>query len=75
MITYRDEKNSTSKINQLPKFLRSGLVYKYKCSCGNAICYDKSKSHSKVQICQHFDIPYLTGEKLKVNNKLTAIQK
>ena len=50
-------------------------MYKYKCSDSNVICYDKSKCHFKVQICQNFDISYLTDEKPEVNNKLPAIEK
>ena len=65
--------------DKLPKMLRSGLVYQYKCGGCNATSYGKTKRkikrHFKVQICEHLGISNLTGNKVKIdNNNLMAIQ-
>ena len=60
---------------KLPKMLLSGLASKYKCGGCSATYYGKTKSHFKVQICEHLGISHITGEKVKIdNNELTEIQ-
>ena len=55
--------------------LLSGLASKYKCGGCSATYYGKTKSHFKVQICEHLGISHITGEKVKIdNNELTKIQ-
>ena len=61
--------------DKLTEILLSGLIYKYKCGACNATYYDKTKRHFKVRICKHLGISHLTGKKLKIDNKLTTIQK
>ena len=57
--------------DNLPKMLRSGLVYKYKCGGCNA----KTNCHFKFQICEYLRISHLTGKKVKIDkNKLKVIQ-
>ena len=59
--------------DKFPKMLLSGLVYQYKCGGGNATYYGKTKSHFKVQFCEHLGISNLAEKKVKIdNNKLTA---
>ena len=49
--------------DQIPKFLQSGLVYRFKCSGCNATYYGKTKRHFKVRMCEHLGISHLTGKK------------
>ena len=46
-------------------FLRSGIVYKFKCGSCNGTYYDKTKHHFKVRICKYFGISAFTGKRAK----------
>ena len=66
-------KNVFTFKDEFPKMLLSGLVYQYKCGGSNAIYYGKTKSHFKVQFCEHLGISHLAEKKVKIDNKkLTA---
>ena len=49
--------------DRLPKFLQSGLVYRFMCSGCNATYYGKTKRHFKVRMCEHLGISHLTDKK------------
>ena len=49
-------------------FLRSGIIYKFKCGGCNAAYYGKTKRHVKVRICDHLDVSARTGKKVKGDN-------
>ena len=49
--------------DRLPKFLQSGLVYRFECSGCNATYYGKTKRHFKVRMCEHLGISHLTGKR------------
>ena len=51
--------------NKIPSFLRSGIVYKFKCGSCNATYYGKTKCHFKVKISEHLGISALTGKRGK----------
>ena len=51
--------------DQIPIFLRSGIVYKFKCSGCNATYYGKTKRHFKVRMCEHLEFSALT--RIRVN--------
>ena len=57
----------TSK-DKIPVFLRSGIVYKFKCSGCNAIYYGKTKRHFKIRMCEHLGVSALTGKRVKGDN-------
>ena len=67
-------KNFLTFKDKLPKMLLSRLISYYKCGGCNATYYGKTKRHFKIRICEHLDISHLTGKKVKIGNKLTAIQ-
>ena len=46
--------------------LHSNLVYKFKCTICNDICYGKTKRHFKVRACEHLGIMPLTKKKVKI---------
>ena len=50
---------------KIPSFLRSDIVYKFKCGSCNANYYDKNKRHFKVGICKYLGISALTGKRVK----------
>ena len=54
--------------DKVPVFLRSGIVYKYKCGGCNATYYDKTKRHFKVRMCEHLGVSALTGKRMKRDN-------
>ena len=54
--------------DQIPIFLRSGIVYKFKCSGCNATYYGKTKRHFKVRMCEHLGVSALTGKRVKGDN-------
>ena len=62
--------------DRIPKYLRSGLIYKFKCAGCIATYYGKTKRHFKVRACEHLGIihvhkyqtPNWTLRKSKKNN-------
>ena len=57
--------------DKIPIFLRSGIVYKFKCGGCNATYNGKTKRHFKVRICEHLGVSALTGKRAKGNNDST----
>ena len=51
--------------DRIPKFLRSGIVYKFQCGGCNATYYGKTQRHFKVRIGEHLGVSPLTGKKVK----------
>ena len=51
--------------DKIQSFLRSGIVYKFKCGSCNATYYGKTKRHFKVRMCEHLGISALTGKRVK----------
>ena len=51
--------------DKIPVFLRSGIVYKFKCSGCNATYYDKTKRNFKVRMCEHLGVSALIGMTVK----------
>ena len=51
--------------DKIPIFLRSGIVYKFKCGGCNATYYGKTKCHFKVRMCEHLGVSALTGKRVK----------
>ena len=51
--------------DKIPIFLRSGIVYKFKCGGCNANYYGKTKCHFKVRMCEHLGVSALTGKRVK----------
>ena len=49
-------------------FLRSGIVYKFKCCGCNATYYGKTERHFKVRMCEHLGVSALTGKRVKRDN-------
>ena len=54
--------------DKIPIFLRSGIVYKFKCGGCNATYYGKTKRHFKVRMCEHLGVSALNGKRVKGNN-------
>ena len=54
--------------DKIPIFLRSGIVYKFKCGGCNATYYGKTKRYFKVRMCEHLGVSSLTGKKVKGDN-------
>ena len=59
--------------DKIPLFLRSGIVYKFKCGGCNATYYGKTKRHFKVRMGEHLGISALTDKKVK-GDKDSAIK-
>ena len=59
--------------DKTPLFLRSGIVYKFKCGGCNATYYGKTKRHFKVRMCEHLGVSALTGNRVK-GDKDSAIK-
>ena len=53
---------------KIPIFLRSGIVYKFKCDRCNATYYGKTKRRFKVRMCEHLGVSALTGKRVKGDN-------
>ena len=51
--------------DKIPIFLRSGIVYKFKCGGCNATYYGKTKRHFKVRMCEHLGVSALTRKRVK----------
>ena len=54
--------------DKIPVFLRSGIVYKFKCGGCNATYYGKTKHHFKIRMCEHLGVSALTGKRVKGDN-------
>ena len=54
--------------DKVPVFLRSGIVYKFKCGGCNATFYVKTKRHFIVRMCEHLGVSALTGKIVKGDN-------
>ena len=54
--------------DKTPVFLRSGIVYKFKCGGCNATYYSKTKRHFKVKMCEQLGVSALTGNRVKGDN-------
>ena len=54
--------------DKIPVFLRSGIVYKFKCSGCNATYYGKTKHHFKIRMCEYLGVSALTGKRVKGDN-------
>ena len=54
--------------DKIAVFLRSGIVYKFKCGGCNATYYSKTKRHFKVRMCEHLGVSALTGKRVKVDD-------
>ena len=62
--------------DKLPTYLRSCLVYRYRCSSCNAAYIGKTKRQFKVRACEHLGISHLTGEKRNLKeSQMSAIHK
>ena len=51
--------------DRIPKYLSSGVVYKFTCSRCNSTYIGKTKRHMRTRHCEHLGISPLTGKKLK----------
>ena len=60
--------------DKIPIFLRSGIVYKFKCGGCNATYFGKTKRYFKVRLCQHLGVSALTGKRVKGDND-SAVKK
>ena len=60
--------------DRIPKYLHSGLVYKFKCAGCIATYYGKTKRHFKVRACEHLGISPLTGKRVTSVFQSTAIK-
>ena len=68
-------KNKFRFKDQIPKDLRSLVLYTYKCDSCNAIYHGKTKRHYKVRINEHLGMSTMTEKPLKYNSKdATAIR-
>ena len=54
--------------DKIPVFLRSGIVYKFKCGSCTATYYGKTKRHFKIRMCEHLGVCALTGKRVKGDN-------
>ena len=54
--------------DKIPVFLRSGIVYKFKCGGCNATYYGKTKRHFKIRMCERLGVSALTGKRVKGDN-------
>ena len=54
--------------DKIPVFLRSGIVYKFKCGGCNATYYGKTMCHFKIRMFEHLGVSTLTGKSVKWDN-------
>ena len=57
---------------KIPIFLRSGIVYKFKCDGCNATYYSRTKRHFKVRMYEHLGVSALIGKTEKWDNDSTV---
>ena len=60
--------NSFTFKDNIPVFLRSGIVYKFRFGCFNATYYGKTMGHFKVRMSEHLGVSALTGKRVKEDN-------
>ena len=60
--------------DKIPVFLRSGIIYKFKCGGCNATYYGKTKGYFKVRISEHLEISDFTGKRVKGDNDSAIIE-
>ena len=58
--------------DKIPRYLSSGVVYKFACGTCNGVYIGKTKRHLKTRYCEHLGISALTGKRVKTT-KQTAI--
>ena len=51
--------------DKIPSFLRSGIIYKFKCGSSSATYYGKTERHFKVRMCEDLGISGLFGKRVK----------
>ena len=56
----------------VPSYIRSLVIYKFKCSGCNATYIGKTKRHHEIRMCEHLGISWRTGEPTKYNEKTTT---
>ena len=54
--------------DKIPIFLRSGIVFKFKCSGYSPTFYGKTKRHFKVKMCEHLGVSALKEKRVKGDN-------
>ena len=54
--------------DKIPVFLRSGIVYTFRCGGCNATYYGKTKRHFKITMCEPLGVSALTGKRVKGDN-------
>ena len=60
--------NSFTFKDNIPVFLRSGIVYKFRFGCFNATYYGQTMGHFKVRMSEHLGVSALTGKRVKEDN-------
>ena len=58
--------------DKIPRYLSSGVVYKFTCGTCNGTYIGKTKRHQKTRFCEHLGVSALTGKPVKTV-KATAI--
>ena len=58
--------------DKIPRYLTSGVVYKFTCGTCNGTYIGKTKRHQKTRFCEHLGVSALTGKPVKTV-KTTAI--
>ena len=62
--------------DQIPKYMNSKVIYKFKCNICNGVCNGETKRHFFVHEYEHLGKPILTEKNLKYTEKdVTAIRK
>ena len=59
--------------DSIPSYLRSDLIYKFKCSNCNVIYYGETEIHLKVRAGEHISKSPLTGKSVN-NNKKSSVK-
>ena len=54
--------------DKIPIFLRSGIVYQFKCGGCNATLYGKTKRYFKERMCEDLGVSPLTGKRVNRDN-------
>ena len=55
----------SEKLDKIPSFLRSGIVYKFQYGGCDVTYYGKAKGHLKLRMCEHFGIYALIEKRVK----------
>ena len=56
----------------VPSYIRSLVIYKFKCSGCNATYIGKTKRYHEIRMCEHLGISWRTGVPTKYNEKTTT---